>query len=53
VEVVDDNGTTLPHGAARFLGLRKGDVLIIRGQAQLNKKLDLLSVRPEGIFIRR
>jgi hypothetical protein len=53
VEVVDDNGTTLPYGAARLFGLRKGDVLIIRGQAQLNKKLNLLSVRPDGFFIRR
>lgn len=53
IEMVDDKGATVPYGAAQLLGLRKGDVLVVRGQAQVNNKLDLLTVRADAIFIRR
>jgi hypothetical protein len=53
VQFVDDAGQVLPIDSRQLLGVEKGQVVVVRGQGQLNDTLDLLVVTASGIHIRR
>ena len=53
VQFVDDAGQVLPIDSRQLLGVEKGQVVVVRGQGQLNDALDLLVVTASGIHIRR
>jgi hypothetical protein len=53
VQLVDAAGKVLTVDAPTLLGLKKGQVVVVRGQGEMNDTLDLLIVRANGIHIRK
>lgn len=53
VQFVDEQGEILRTNAPTLLGVEAGQVVVVRGHAQLNEKLDLLVVTAGGIHIRK
>jgi hypothetical protein len=53
VQLTDETGKVLPTRADKLLPLKKGDVVIVRGTATLNKQLDTLMIAAKGVYVRK
>ena len=54
VRFVDENGGTLPFDARRIFGIKKGQVVVIKGRAtsEISVGTPLLSLQADGLFVR-
>jgi hypothetical protein len=53
VQLTDEAGKVLSTRADKLLPLKKGDVVVIRGKASLNKQLDTLMITASGVYVRK
>ncbi|MHB8864809.1 MAG: hypothetical protein ACYC6N_20570 [Pirellulaceae bacterium] len=51
IQVVDSSGTTLAVDARQLLGLSEGQIVVVRGEGQVDS-LGTLVVRARGIYVR-
>ena len=52
IEFKDDSGEILAHGAKRLFGIDRDSVVIVKGKATYDEKMNTLTVDASGIFIR-
>jgi hypothetical protein len=53
VQFVDESGKVIPIDARQLLNLKPGDVVVVRGRAEIVEGIDLLKLTADGIYIRR
>lgn len=53
VQIVDDQGRVVATDARQLLGLKKGQVVVVRGRAAFDRDADSLVVTADGLHVRR
>lgn len=50
VNLVNDNGETIPTDARELLGVRQGDSIIVVGEATFDPTVKMLTIQSEGVY---
>jgi hypothetical protein len=53
VEMVDDNGTPYPYGAAELYGLQVGQIVTVSGRGRYEKETDTLMIKGRTLHTKR
>ena len=53
VEFVGEDGSVLPYQVQQLFDLNQGDIVIVRGEAELDEKLDIMKITATGIYLPR